>query len=333
MSKLVVVATDGFDKEAEAELKKNPAIEVKVYKGVPAPELQAAAVEADVLIIRSATNLDRKALQTLPKLKGVLRAGVGIDNIDLKASEELGIFVWNAPSGNFQATAELALGLLFAVARKIPYADGQSKNASWSKKEIGTSGRQLSGSRLGIFGAGNIGMRVAKMARALGMHVQICDPLYLGSADFKKVDFDELLSTSDFITIHAPFLPSTKHAFTLETFKKMKPSALLVHAARGGIVKDMDLLEALKQNLISGAALDVFEKEPFDATYSELLKNPKVVATPHIGASTLESQRLVGLESAEKILKVAASLEKNGKAPRALNNPQNPRFHLDFENA
>lgn len=331
MKKLVVMATDGFDKEAEAELKKNPDIEIKVFKGVPAAELVATAQEADILIIRSATVLTREAIGQLPNLKGILRAGVGIDNIDLAATDEHGVLVWNAPSGNFQATAELAIGLLFATARKIPFADAAAKKGVWNKKDIGTSGRQLSGSTLGIFGAGNIGMRVAKMARGLGMHVQICDPLYLGSADYKKVSFDELLSLSDFITIHAPFLPSTKHAFTLDAFRKMKPSALLIHAARGGIVKDSDLAQALDENLIAGAGIDVFEKEPFDSSYEKLLQNPKVVATPHVGASTLESQRLVGLESAEKILKVAAALVTGGKAPKILNNPQKPRLQLSFE--
>lgn len=336
MKKLKVVATDGMAKEGAALLERSGAVEAVVLKGVPANELEAALRDADLAIIRSATNLKRDALAKLPNLKGVLRAGVGIDNIDLKAAEELGVWVWNAPTGNFQATAELALGLLFAAARKIPFATEASRHGKWAKKDIGESGRQLSGSTLGIFGAGNIGLRMAKMAQGIGMKVLVCDPVFKPSMEhaYALVDFDSLLKESDFITIHAPMLESTRHAFRAESFRKMKPSAILVNAARGGIVHDADLLAALEQNLVAGAALDVFEKEPWpenDPVYARLLKDPRVVATPHVGASTLESQRLVGIESAEKILAVAAHAAGGAApAPRALNRPVNPRLALKF---
>ncbi len=331
-NKFTVVATDGFDTEAVDLLKKNPAVDLKVYKGVPPAELIPSVKDADFVIVRSATVMSRAVMEQLPKLKGVLRAGVGIDNIDIKAADELGVWVWNAPTGNYQATAELALGLLFAAARKITIADAGAKNSQWLKKEIGGSGRQLSGSTLGLFGAGNIGMRVAQMAKGLGMNVQICDPIYNGS-EFQKVDFDTLLASSDFITIHCPLLDATRGAFNKEAFSKMKKSAILIHAARGGIVKDADLLSAIEGGVIAGAGLDVFEKEPYptdDAVYSRLVKDPRIVATPHLGASTAESQRLVGLESAEKIGLAVSAASGTAKAPKAFNKPAKPRLDIVF---
>jgi D-3-phosphoglycerate dehydrogenase len=333
---LNVVATDGLDKEAQELLKSEPKINLTVKSGVPASDVVAALESADIAIIRSATNLTGEVLKQLPALKGVVRAGVGIDNIDIKTAESLGIWVWNAPSGNFQSTAELAIGLMFACARKIPLATEGARNGQWLKKEISASGRQLSGSTLGVFGAGNIGLRVAKMAHALGMTVQVCDPVYtpMAGANFSKVGFDELLAVSDFITIHSPLLPTTKHAFNLDAFRKMKRNAILVNAARGGIIHEADLVTALKENLIGGVGLDVFEKEPFDpnaAPYNELLKDPRVVITPHVGAATIEAQRHVGLETAEKIRAVRLSTERaDVSAPKALNNPATPRLALRF---
>ena len=261
MAKMIVVATDGLDVEAQEMLRARAGIELRVNAATPKAELLNVLKDVNVAIIRSATVLDAAALSALPNLKGVLRAGVGIDNIDLKKSEELGIYVWNAPTGNFQATAELAMGLLFTASRKIAYATENARSGKWVKKEIGTNGRQMQGSTLGIFGAGNIGLRMAKMANAIGMNVLVCDPIFKTSEEnpFAVVSFDELLSKSDFITIHSPLLDSTKHKFDLNAFKKMKKGALIVNAARGGIIKEADLLQALKEGILGGAALDVFE--------------------------------------------------------------------------
>jgi|GEM_PF-1036370 len=320
-----VVATDGLDKEAQEVLAKNPAVRLQVKSGVPASDVVATLKEADFVVIRSATNLTAEVLQQLPGLKGIVRAGVGLDNIDLKVAEELGLWVWNAPTGNFQSTAELAIGLLFAVARRIAWATEGARTGAWYKKEISAAGRQLSGSTLTIFGAGNIGMRVAKMAAAIGAKVQICDPVYQ-SGEFPKVDFDTLLATSDFVSMHAPLLPSTKHAFNEAAFAKIKPGCILANAARGGLIDEKALLGALKASRIGGVGLDVYEKEPYTLdhpVYAELLKDPRVVATPHIGASTVEAAKQVGLEVAEKIGLIAA-----GRAPKALNAPKSPRLAL-----
>lgn len=329
---LKVIATDGLDAAAAEQMAKTPGLQVDIRKGVAPADLLEVLRDADLVIIRSATVLKKEQLAQLPRLKGVLRAGVGIDNIDVKAASDLGIWVWNAPTGNFQATAELALGLIFAAARQIAPATAGAKEGKWLKKEISDKGRQLSGSVLGIYGAGNIGLRVARMAYAIGMDVMICDPVFQSSAEspFKSVSFDKLLEQSDFVTIHAPILDSTRHAFSLSAFQKMKKSAIIVNAARGGIIKDADLLRALEEKLIAGAALDVFEQEPFDANdavYSKLLKHPGLLAaTPHMGASTVESQKLVSSESAEKISAIALAAGSAKVAPRPLNQPAQPRL-------
>lgn len=320
-----VVATDGLDKEAQEALAKNAKIQLTVKSGVTAAELVTTLKDADFVVVRSATTLTKEVLAQLPKLKGAVRAGVGLDNIDVPAATELGIWVWNAPTGNFQSTAELALGLMFAVARRIAWATEGARTGAWYKKEISAAGRQISGSTLGVYGAGNIGLRVAKMAAAIGAKVQICDPVYKG-ADFPIVDFDTLLKTSDFITMHAPLLPTTKHAFNDAAFAKIKPGCILANAARGGLIDEKALLAALRANRIGGVGLDVYEKEPFTLdhpVYSELLKDPRVVATPHIGASTVEAAKQVGLEVAEKLGLVA-----DGRAPKPLNAPAKPRLAI-----
>lgn len=331
---LKVVATDGLDKEAQDFLRSDSAIELTVNSATAPAELEAALSKADIAIIRSATNLNASVLGFLPQLKGVLRAGVGIDNIDLQSATQLGIWVWNAPTGNFQATAELALGLIFALARQIPQAAAAGHAGKWAKKELSAMGRQLSGNTLGIFGSGNIGLRLARMGAALGMKVVVCDPFYKES-EFPVLGFADFLKSSDFISIHTPLLPDTKHVFNLSSFAQMKTTSFIVNCARGGIIKEDDLVKALEQKLIAGAALDVFEHEPFDptqATYAKLLADSRVVTTPHMGASTKESQRLVGLETAEKIRALSLALgQRDAKAPKALNSPAKPRLALQFQ--
>lgn len=332
MSVWHVVATDGLAPDGQKAFGALPDVKLTVHKAVDAKDVVASLADASFVIIRSATKLTRDVLAQLPKLKGIVRAGVGVDNIDLNAASELGLWVWNAPTGNFQATAELAIGLLFAVARKIPFATEGARRGEWRKKDIGESGRQLAGAKFGVYGSGNIGLRVARMARALGMDVAVCDPFYKGD-EFPRLEFDAFLASRDFMSIHSPLLDSTRHAFNAAAFAKMKPSAILVNAARGGIVDEKALLAALKAGQIAGVGLDVFEKEPFganDPTTAELLADARVVATPHIGASTLESQRAVSIECAERIGSVIAALKRSGVgAPRALNAPKNPRLALE----
>ncbi len=311
---LNVVATDGLDKEAVELLQKDSQVALSVHKGVEKKDLLGALKDADVVVIRSATKIDASIIKELPKLKAVIRAGVGIDNVDLKAASSSGLWVWNAPNGNYQSTAEMAIAHLFALARKIPFCTESAKQGLWVKKEMGTGGRQLSGMKLGILGAGNIGSKVAKMAHGIGMSVSISDPYYKPKSGdpYSVVGFDELLSQSDAISIHVPFMETTKHIFDYAAFKKMKKSSFIINVARGGIINDADLLRALEEGLIAGAGLDVFEEEPTPAdhpVYKKLLKLSNVVSTPHVGASTQEAQKLVGLETAEKILSLSQFLQ------------------------
>lgn len=321
-----VVATDGLHKAAQEKAAQDPKINLEVYKGLAPDELVAKVKDADVLLVRSATKVTSDLMNDLPNLKAVIRAGVGVDNIDRDHAAELGIHVWNAPLGNFQSTAELAIGMIFSVARNIPQATIAGKAGTWAKSELSAKGRQVSGATLGIYGAGNIGMRAAKAAAALGMTVQICDPIY-EKGEYEKVDFDQLLATSDFITIHAPILPSTKHAFNKVTFAKMKSTAFIINCARGGIICDEDLLSALEAGEIAGAGLDVYEVEPFEGElYAKLLAHPNVVATPHMGAATQEAQSAVGIECIEKVQMIVAHQESGAELLPALNKPENSRL-------
>jgi len=328
--KLIVVATDGLDQQAQGLLKAENGIELIVKDSTSSDELITVLQNADFVLIRSATKLREVELSRLPNLKGILRAGVGIDNIDLKAAENLGIWVWNAPTGNFQATAELALGLIFALARKIPLASEAGRKGQWAKKEISQGARQLQGSFLGIYGMGNIGSRLARMAAGIGMDVVVHDP-YLSkeNSSYKQLEWDDFLSRSDFISIHTPKTAETENKFSDAAFEKMQKGSFLVNAARGGIVDEAALLRALDKGHIGGAALDVFKTEPFDIqdpVTAKLLLHPRFLCTPHVGASTLESQRLVGLESAEKIIAFyRAILDQDQWAPRPLNKPAKPR--------
>lgn len=316
MKKFKVLATDGFDKVATEELKKNSSFEIEVRKETPAQELHALAADADFIIIRSATKIKGADFAALPNLKGVIRAGVGIDNVDLEAAKKNGVYVWNAPTGNFLATAEHAISLCLSLLRAIPFSHTASRQGTWAKKEASSMGRQIQGSYLGLYGCGNIGSRVVKIALGLGMKVGIFDPyLKVAPEGAELLTQDELLKKADLITIHTPMTPETKGFFNYERLKQMKKDSYLVNAARGGIIVEADLLKVLTEGHLSGAALDVFEKEPFsfdDATIKQLLEHPKVVATPHIAASTREAQAAVGMECVEKLFLISKAVtDKN----------------------
>lgn len=315
MQKIRVLATDGFDKKAESFLAADNRFEVIVRKETSKEELIEIAKDAHFLIIRSATKVGQKEFESLPKLKGVVRAGVGIDNVDLESAKKHGVYVWNAPTGNFLATAEHALVLILSLLRAVPLAHSSALAGKWNKKEVSGYGRQIAGTKLGLFGAGNIGSRLAVLGKAIGMDVSIYDP-YLKtspSPEIKLVSVDELLSNSDVISIHTPMTNETKGFFNAEKISKMKKGSYLVNAARGGIIVERDLLAALQSGQLLGAALDVYENEPFDVndpTTKALLSFPNFVSTPHVAASTKEAQAAVGMESSEKLKAVADCLEK-----------------------
>lgn len=291
-------------------------LQAEAKTGLKEDELVAIIGEYDGLIVRSATTVTPKILEAGKKLQVVGRAGVGVDNIDLKAATRLGIVVQNTPLGNITSAAEHAIGLLFAVARNIPRADQEMKAGRWSKK--GLTGVEFSEKTLGIAGMGKVGAIVCRTGKALGMNVVAFDP-YLTERKAEelgvtKVTLDEMLAQADFITIHSPLTPETKGMIGREQLRKMKKTARIVNAARGGIIDEAALAEALNEKVIAGAGLDVFTSEPID-TESPLLKAPNIVLTPHLGASTAEAQERV----AEDIARQFVDFFKNGTIRNAVN--------------
>jgi D-3-phosphoglycerate dehydrogenase len=260
----------------------------------------------DVLVVRGATKVTKDIIEAGKRLKIIARAGVGLDNIDVRAASARGIELINAPEAPTVAVAELVIGLMLAWARQLPRADASMKQGMWEKTRL--MGSELRGKTLGIIGTGRIGREVGYRAKAFLMNLLAFD--ILRSAEFAErtgaryVDLDELLRESDFVSIHVPLSPRTRHMIGRRELELMKPTAVLINTSRGEVVDEVALAEALMKGKIAGACLDVYEREP--PKDSPLLKLPNVVLTPHIGASTVEAQREAAMLIAEKI-KVALS--------------------------
>ena len=301
-SPLKVLIADGLAEEGIRVLKSLPKIQLEVHSALERSALKEKIQETDILVVRSRTKVDKDLLENSNRLKIVLRAGIGLDNVDVPIATDKGIIVMNAPTGNIVTTAEHALALLFAVTRHIPQADASLRNGKWEKKMF--QGNELRGKTLGLLGLGNIGKVVASRAQGLEMKVCAHDPYIsaesAGKLNIELKSLDELLGVSDYLSIHVPLTPSTKHLISDKAFQKMKKGAYLINCARGGIVDETAMLKALDNGTLSGAALDVFETEPLPSD-SPLLKRADIVMTPHLGASTDEAQVQVGLESAEQI--------------------------------
>ncbi len=281
-------------------------------------EMKEALPRAHGLIVRSATKVTKDFLADAAELRVVGRAGVGVDNIDLDAATERGIAVLNAPAGNTVSAAELTLALILATARKIAVADRSVHEGKWERSKF--SGVELRGKTLGLVGAGRIGGEVAKRAQAFGMAVVAHDPYLTDerAQDLKieKASFEEVMARGDVVSFHVPLTPQTKGLANAETLRTMKPTAYLVNVARGGVVDEAALAEALTEGVIAGAALDVYENEPLEAD-SPLRSAPNLVLTPHLGASTAEAQELVADEIAGAVRAALAE----GDLSRALNAP------------
>lgn len=274
---------------AEAEVVDDPAL--------------SALGEADALIVRSATQVTRAVLQAgSPRLKVVGRAGVGVDNIDLDAARDLGVVVVNAPLAATNAVAELTLGLMLAMAREIPQANAGMHAGRWDKKAF--KGSELAGKTLGVFGMGRIGAAVAQRALAMDMTVVGYDPLIpadeIQRRGARPVTQAALLETSDYISLHVPLTDDTRGMIGADAMARMQPGVRLVCAARGGVVDEAALLQALESGQVAGAALDVFEHEPPGA--SPLLEHPHLIATPHLGAQTIEAQARAAIDIADEVL-------------------------------
>jgi len=294
-----VAICDKMEKSAIEELKKL-GVEVADLSSLPKEELPAHLGDADIVIVRSATKVKGPVLEALKNCKLILRGGVGLDNIDVEGAKAKGIKVDNTPEAASASVAELALGLMFALARHIVRGTVGIKNGLWEKKEL--EGWELGGKTLGILGYGRIGQELAKRAKALGMNVIAYRRHEFQDEYAKRVTLDELYAQSDFISIHLPLTPETQYFVNKESFDKMKDGVFIINVARGGVVDEKALLEALKSGKVRGAALDVFEVEPPEnPLQNELIQHPNVICTPHIGASTFEGQARVGMALVQKV--------------------------------
>ncbi|MDA8326081.1 MAG: phosphoglycerate dehydrogenase [Nitrospiraceae bacterium] len=302
------------------EILKNAGLEVDVQTGMGPEELKAKIGPYHGLVIRSATKVTAEIIEAAENLRVIGRAGSGLDNVDKAAATKKGIVVMNTPGGNTVTTAEHTMAMLFCLARLVPQASGSMKQGAWEKKKF--MGVELYGKTLGIAGMGNIGGQVAKKAKGLEMNVIAYDPFLneekAKSLGVEPVGLADLFRRADFITVHTPLTPETKNLINAETLALMKDGVRIVNCARGGIVNEHDLLDALNSGKVAGAALDVFEKEP-PADYT-LCKHEKVVCTPHLGAATKEAQENVAVAVAEQI----ADYLTRGTIRNAVNFPSIP---------
>lgn len=266
--------------------------------GLAADELVAALKDCDGLIVRSETKVTDELMNAAPKLRVIGRAGVGIDNIDLAAATARGIVVMNAPDGNTITTAEHTIALLVALARRVPQANLSLKSGKWERKNF--IGTELQGKTLGVIGLGRIGRVVAKRAVGLGMKVVAFDPFVVADSEIELQPMDDVLARADFLTVHTPLTAETRGIIGAEAFSKMKNGVRIINCARGGLIDEDSLYQALKSGKVAGAALDVFESEPPPAAHP-LLQLDEVIVTPHLGASTREAQEGVAVTVAEQM--------------------------------
>ncbi|MGC8902227.1 MAG: hydroxyacid dehydrogenase [Fervidobacterium sp.] len=293
---------DPLDKQATEKLASLPNVQL-TSQHFEKDELIKIMPEIEILIVRSATKVTADIIEAGTKLKIIGRAGTGLDNIDVKAAEAKGIKVINTPGANSISVAELTIGLMIACSRHIARGTNDLKNGKWTKKEL--EGHELYKRTVGIIGFGNIGREVAKRLLAFDMKVLAYDPFVKETdIDVKIVDLNTIFKESDYITIHVPLTPETKHLINKETIEKMKDGVIIINAARGGIIDEGALYEALVSGKVYAAGVDVFEVEPpTDELRQKLLSLPNVVATPHVGASTFEAQERVGMLLVERLIK------------------------------
>ncbi|NEN06756.1 phosphoglycerate dehydrogenase [Diaminobutyricibacter tongyongensis] len=278
-----------------------PDFEIRSVDGTDRPALLSALADADAVLVRSATKVDAEAIASAPKLKVIARAGVGLDNVDIKAATTAGVMVVNAPTSNIISAAELTVGHILSLARHIPAAHSSLAQGQWKRSKY--TGVELYEKTVGIIGLGRIGALITARLQAFGTKVIAYDP-YVTSARAQQlgvqlVTLDELLAESDFITIHMPKTPETTGMISDDQFALMKPTAFIVNVARGGLIDEDALYRALTANAIAGAGLDVFVSEP--PAESPLLDLPNVVVTPHLGASTDEAQEKAGVSVARSV--------------------------------
>lgn len=318
-----ILAVDGIAAEGIEILKKN--FNVEVHDKISADELLEIIPKFDALIVRSASKVTAEVLSRAENLKIIGRAGVGVDNIDVKAATERGIIVINSPDGNTIAATEHTFAMMAALSRNIPQANKTMHAGGWDRKKF--VGVELRNKTLAVIGLGRIGAGVAKRAQAFEMNVIAYDPFVSAeraeSLGVKLMELDELFKTADFITVHMPLTKTTENMITLEKMKMMKPTTRLINCARGGIINENDLVVALREKIIAGAAVDVFTSEPL-AENSPLREIDNLILTPHLGASTIEAQISVSVDVANGIVDAL----NNRPVATAVNMPHIPAHIL-----
>jgi len=299
---LKILITDPLGSIGLSIFKKEKSFKVDERVGIKPEELKKIISGYDALVVRSGTKVTSEIIEAADNLKIIGRAGVGVDNVDLPAATKKGIIVMNTPEGNTISTCELTVSMLLSLNRNIPQASLSVKEGKWLRKEF--KGSELMGKYAGILGFGRIGREVAKRLLSFGMRVIVFDPFIstdsVTGVDVDFVSLDELLKQADYISVHTPLTPETKHIIDKKAFAKMKDGVRIINCARGGIIDEAALLEALNSGKVKGVALDVFEEEP-PVPDSPLMLHPGLIATPHLGASTEEAQEAVALAVSKQV--------------------------------
>ena len=287
--------------EKVEDVLKSKSIEYDIKTGMAPEELKSVIDQYDGILIRSATKLTAEILADCKNLKVVGRAGVGVDNVDLDTATKNKILVMNTPLGNLEATAELTIGLMFSLYRHIHLANQSTHDGKWEKSKF--MGTELKGKILGIVGFGNIGQRVAEMASVIGMKIitnsNSASEEDLSNLGVSKVSTEKLLTDSDVLSLHTKLNDNTKNMLNKSSISKMKPSAVIINCARGGLINEADLKDCLNNDIIAGAAIDVYEKEP--ATENIMFGAKNLLLTPHLGASSKEAQSNVAIDVANQV--------------------------------
>lgn len=302
ISKLKILVSDPISEEA-LEMLKRSGINYSYSPEIGADQLLSEIGSYEALIVRSRTKVTKEVITKATKLKVIGRAGVGVDNIDIESAKSAKIKVLNTPDALTNAVAEFTIGLMISLARKMNIADSTMKDGKWNKSKF--HGIELKGRTYGTIGIGRIGQRVAELASAFGMKIMANDVIPIPEALVKRLNIqvstrEEIFSNADFVDLHVPLTDETRYMVNYESLKKMKKSAYLINTARGKVVNEADLVRALNEKMISGAALDVFEIEP--PTQAELLRNENIILTPHIAGQTQESQFQAGTQIVQQVL-------------------------------
>lgn len=313
-----ILVSDPISPDGLKNLTDHSDFNVDIQTDLNETELAEIIPNYEGLIVRSQTQVTSNIIAAAPNLKVIARAGVGVDNIDVEAATKHGVIVINAPDGNTISATEHSMAMILSMARNVPQAHQSLKNGKWDRKAY--RGTELYNKTLGVIGAGRIGIGVAKRAQSFGMNILAFDP-YLSEDKAKELNVtratvDEIAEQADFVTVHTPLTPKTRGIVDKAFFEKAKPTLQIINVARGGIIDEDALVEALDTNQIQGAAIDVFESEP--ATESPLVAHDKIIVTPHLGASTVEAQEKVAVSVANEIIDIF----EHGNVVNAINAPK-----------